>query len=119
MKCEVTSNITHDVMISTEIGVPSTYKDICRGEPRKVNIGYNNYGKYMWVENNTLTSTPPQKFIHGKDPQISQTWEVLSKFFSLHNIEPNWLDCNFTYGHYDEELGGWTGCLGQVRGTEF
>ena len=41
-------------------------------------------------------------------------WEILSKFFSMYNIEPNWLDCNETFGHYDDEQGGWTGCMGQV-----
>ena len=40
--------------------------------------------------------------------------EVLSKFFSIHNIEQNWLHCSYTYGWYDEELGGWTGCVGKV-----
>ena len=101
-------------MISKEIRVPSSYKDICRGEPRKVNIGYNNYGKYMWVENNTLTSTPPQTFIHRKGPKMSHTWEVLSKFFSLYNIIPNWLNCHFDWGKYDSDQGGWTGCMGKV-----
>ena len=40
--------------------------------------------------------------------------EVLSKFFTIYNIEQNWLHCNYTYGHYDEDLGGWTGCVGKV-----
>ena len=41
-------------------------------------------------------------------------WEVLAKFFSNHNIEPNWLDCNETWGWFDEDQGEWTGCLGKV-----
>ena len=115
MKCQVTSKTPHDVMISKEIRVPSSYKDICSGEPMKVNIGYNNYmKKYMLVENNRLTSTPPQTFIVGKLSWISHTWEVLSKFFSLHNIVPNWLDCHGVAGLYDLDLGGWTGCMGKV-----
>ena len=55
MKCQLTSSTTHEVMISKEIKVPS-YKDICGGEPRKMNLGYNNQ-KESWiirVENNTL-----------------------------------------------------------------
>ena len=50
----------------------------------------------------------------GNDPQFSKEWEIFSKFFSTHNIEPNWLDCKMTWGWYDEELGGWTGCIGKV-----
>ena len=114
MKCELTSNKTHDVMISKEISAPSSFEDICKGEPRKVNIGYNNDPYVMTVENNSLTSTPPQSFMKGQESWMSQTWEVLSKFFSLHNIEPNWLNCDFSWGGYDEELGGWTGCMGKV-----
>ena len=114
LKCQVTSNTTHDVLISKEIRVSSRYKDICRGEPRKVNIGYNNDPGYMWVENNTLTSTPPQPFKHGFNPSMSHTWEVLLSFFSLHNIEPNWMNCHYSWGWYSPDLGGWTGCMGKV-----
>ena len=42
MKCQVTSDTTRKVMISREVKVPS-YKDICGGEKKKVNLGYNNY----------------------------------------------------------------------------
>ena len=45
---------------------------------------------------------------------MSLDWEVLSKFISKYNIDQNWLDCNETYGVYDEDLGGWTGCMGKV-----
>ena len=69
----------------------------------------------MIVENGTLMEgIPHQKNIFGDWPQMSEDWEVLSKFISIHNIEPNWLDCDFTWGWYDEDLGGWTGCMGKV-----
>ena len=54
------------------------------------------------------------KYINGFDSEMPLEWEVLSMFFSIHNIEPNWLDCNGTWGWYDDELGGWTGCVGKV-----
>ena len=31
---------------------------------------------------------------------MSYDWEVLSKFFSVQNIEPNWLYCNDTLTYY-------------------
>ena len=114
MKCELNSNTTHDVMISKEIRAPNSFEDVCRGEPRTVNIGYNNDPLFMTVENNSLTSTPTQSFMKGKESWMSQTWEVFSLFFSHHNIKPNWLNCDFSWGWYDEELGGWTGCMGKV-----
>ena len=115
MKCQVNSNTTHDVLISKEIDYKSV-KEICSGEPKKVNLGYWGNWEGFKVENNSLVPIrrSPRFQIHGKFPRISLDWEVLSKFFSIYNIEPNWLDCNYTTGHYDDELGGWTGCVGKV-----
>ena len=113
MKCQVTSNTTHDVLISKEISYKS-YKEICSREPKKVNMGFRNDKENMVVENSTLMEIPKQEFIFGKNSVMSKIWEVLSKFFSIHNIEPNWLDCNWSWGSYDEDLGGWTGCMGKV-----
>ena len=128
MKCQVSSNTTHHVLISKEISFKS-YKEICSGEPKKVNLGYL-LGTYnSKIENNTLMPYPQScgDFPHTKTPEfpnspciyglestLSFDWEVLSKFFSLYNIKPNWLDCYGTYGWYDEDQGGWTGCMGKV-----
>ena len=112
MKCQVTSDTTRKVMISREVKVAS-YKDICGGEKIRVHLGYNN-DWYMKVENNTLLQDPPERSLKGTGTMIYQTWEVLYKFFSLYNIEPIWLNCNFSWGWYDEEQGAWTGCMGKV-----
>ena len=112
MKCEVTSNTTHWILISMEKRSKS-YKEICSLERKKVNLGYNNID-VLKVENNTLKHVPKQSFIFGRDPQMSYVWEVLSKFFSIHNIEPNWLDCGMSWGWFDKTKGGWTGCMGKV-----
>ena len=112
MKCDVTSDITQDVMISKEITYKS-YKEMCSGEKKKVNLGYNDD---YYVKNNSLKleTRVPVKYIHGVYSTMTLNWEVLYKFFVIHNIEPNWLNCNYTYGHYDDDLGGWTGCVGKV-----
>ena len=112
MKCQVTSSITRRVMISREVEV-ARYKDVCGGEKRRVNIGFFNVRNFLKVENNKLQEFP-------RDPslmwEISDAYllEILKIFFSIHNIEPNWLNCDRHYGHYDEDLGGWTGCMGKV-----
>ena len=116
MKCEVTSKTTHYVLISKEITYKS-YKEICSGEPKKVNLGFwGNDPRVMEIENNTLYQRPrgPDDNINGRYAVMPLDWEVLLAFFSIHNIEPNWLHCNFTAGSYDEDLGGWTGCMGKV-----
>ena len=114
MRCQVTSKTTHEVLISKEISYKS-YNEICIWEPKKVNLGFNTKA-YFQVKNNSLVHIPRSldNSIHGKHSNIIFDWELLSKFFSIHNIEPNWLDCEDSFGHYDDELGGWTGCVGKV-----
>ena len=114
MKCSITSNTTGDVLISNEITYRS-YKEICGGEKKKVNLGFI-YEWFFKVENNKLVHIPRENYhhIYGIFTLMPYAWELLSKFFSNHNIEPNWLDCNFTAGWYDDEQGGWTGCMGKV-----
>ena len=120
MKCQVTSSTTHDVLISKEISYKS-YKEICSGEPKKVNLGYNFLFNNFEVKNNSLVHVPRKldNYIHGIFSSMPRQWEVFSMFFSIHNVEPNFLDCNWSWGWYDEELGGWTGCMGKVWGTEY
>ena len=124
MKCEVTSSTTHDVLISKEIGYKS-YKEICSGEKKKVNLGFNNDNWQNFnVSDNVLLRLPksdkfskkPIRVFYVSDAWSSLPfdWEFLYPFFTFHNIEPNWLDCNMTWGWYDEDLGGWTGCMGKV-----
>ena len=116
MKCEATSNTIHDVLLSKEIPYKS-FKEICSGEPKKVNLGHWGDWEGFKVENNSLLQYPTREqraAVWTVGSNIPYDWEVLYKFFSIHNIEPNWLDCNYVTGDYDEELGGWTGCIGQV-----
>ena len=115
MKCQVNSRTSHGVLISKEISYKS-YKEICSGEKKKVNLGHWGNWAGMTVENNSIVpeTKTTEDYMHGKYSAMPLDWEVLSKFFSIHNIEPNWLDCNGITGIYDEELGGWTGCMGKV-----
>ena len=113
MKCEVNSGRTHDVLISKEISYKS-FKEICSGEKTKVNLGFNNDPNWMFVENNTLMEIPKQTFKYGERASVSHAWEIFKSFFSLHNIEPTWLNCDWSWGWYNPDLGGWTGCMGKV-----
>ena len=119
MKCKVSSSSSHGVLISKEISYKS-YREICSGEKKKVNLGHwGNWWDFK-VENNSMVpmSRNLEYNIHGASSILTKDCEVLSKFFSIHNIEPNWLHCNFDAGNYNESLEEWTGCIGQVCGTE-
>ena len=95
-------------MISREVEVAS-YKDVCWGEKSRINIGYIKSHQAMKVENNKLIEYPTERVVL----RLSLIWEIFTKFFSIHNIEPNWLNCH-SAGYHDEDLGAWTGCLGKV-----
>ena len=113
MKCQVASDTTRKVMISREVKVAS-YKEICGGEKIRVHLGFNNDHSIMKVENNKLLQVPPNRRLRGTSSLVSQNWEVHYSFFSNHNIEPIWHDCQMSWGWYDEEQGAWTGCMGKV-----
>ena len=118
MKCQVTSNTSHDVLISKEIGYQS-FKELCSGEKKKVNLGFATSlitrGK---AGNNKLyhyhRKYPKYNPIKGRYTYISWYFEVFSKFFSIHNIDDFWVDCESGYGSYNDDLGEWTGCMGKV-----
>ena len=41
--------------------------------------------------------------------------EIIDKFIKNHNIIVKWINCNYSYGSYDDETGKWTGAVGQVN----
>ena len=114
MKCHASSSITHEVLISKEI-ISKSYKEICSGEKKKVNFGFVEVPDEFKIENNELVFVEKElsRYIRGEWSQMQHDCDVLSKFFSLHGIEPNWLECTEP-GIYNEDLGGWTGCMGKV-----
>ena len=47
--------------------------------------------------------------------QIPWDWEILSSFVERNNLFVNWIDCNYTWGWYDDDTGKWTGAIGKVN----
>ena len=93
------------------------FYDLCKVVNR-VNIAYNNFGKYLQIDNvtNTVVKTNPVP-INGGSSYIPYDFEIIGEFLRQHNIIPTWIDSNFTFGWYDEESGKWTGEIGKVRLT--
>ena len=80
IKCRVTSNTTHGVLINKEISYKS-FKEICSEEPTKVNLGYRvqyegESHDVMKVENNSLVQMPhePVDYIYGYWEYIPYDW---------------------------------------------
>ena len=93
------------------------YYDLCK-VVNYVNIAYNNWGYSFHIDNaiNTLVESSPTP-IKDLYSYIPQDFEIIGEFLRQHNIIPTWIDCNETFGWYDEEAGNWTGEIGKVRIT--
>ena len=92
------------------------YKDLCK-EEHHVRIAYNNNGGIFVIDNitNTMVEYPHVWSIIEEDGYISYEFEVLGSFFLKFNIKPTWINCNYTWGLYDNETDSWTGAVGQVE----
>ena len=92
------------------------YKDLCK-EEHHVRIAYNNEVDWFEIDNitNSMVEYPHWKIMVGDYGQLSDEYEILKTFFSKFNIKPTWINCNYTWGLFDDETGHWTGAVGQVE----
>ena len=98
------------------------YYDLCK-VVNPVNIAYNNllssnnFGDINFQIDNTTNTLVEYKPVPINTYFIPFDFEIIGEFLRQHNIKPNWIDCNYTNGWYDEELSKWTGDIGKVRLT--
>ena len=92
------------------------YKDLCK-EEHHVRIAYNNAVGWFEIDNitNTMVEYPHWKIMVDDYGMLSDEYEILKTFFSKFNIKPTWINCNYTWGVFDDETGYWTGAVGQVQ----
>ena len=92
------------------------YKDLCK-EEHEVRIAYNNEMNWFEIDNitNSMVEYPHWWIMVGDYGLLSDEYEILKTFFSKFNIKPTWINCNFTWGWFDDEAGHWTGAVGQVE----
>ena len=92
------------------------YNDLCK-EERHVRIAHNNDDGFFKVDNitNSMVEYPHWPTMVGDYGMLSSEYEILKTFFSKFNIKPRWINCNYTWGWFDDEAGHWTGAVGQVE----
>ena len=92
------------------------YKDVCK-EEHDIRIAYNN--DLYWFEiddiTNTMVEYPHWEIMVSDHGTFSDQFEILKSFFANYNIKPTWINCNYTWGLFDDETGQWTGAVGQVK----
>ena len=88
-------------------------KDVCKTQG--VRIAFNQDTDFQYLENNNAMYTDfpvSYSILFGSYP-----YEILTSFFTSHNLTPTWQDANYTWGSWDEETGLWTGAVGLVSRT--
>ena len=81
-----------------------------------INVAYNDEPGYFVIVNNSMFEYPTYN-IEGYGSNIPNHFEILEVFFENKII--HWLNCNYTWGWYDDETGRWTGAVGKVKMTIF
>ena len=87
------------------------YNDIFSQPERYVRIAYNNDPGIFEVDEDGVL-VPFQELVSSG--QIAYDNEILYSFFETYHVTPFWINCNMTWGWFDEETGQWTGAIGQV-----
>ena len=90
------------------------YRDICKETQQYATIAYNNYQSWFEVDSDGKMVEFPVKPISGEKSYIPWDYEILSSFLRNYKIEPTWIDCEGSWGSYDEDTGHWTGAVGKV-----
>ena len=98
------------------------YEDLCV-ERFAVSVAYNHDTYWFEFENDSMINLREKygllQEVGASFGQYSYDSEILSKFFMNYNILVNWINCNYTWGWFDDETGKWTGAVGQVVNSVF
>ena len=81
-----------------------------------INVAYNDEPGWFEIVDNSMVEYPVY-IIEGDYANIPYEFEILEKFFK--NKKINWINCNSTWGWYDDKSGRWTGAVGQVKMNTF
>ena len=74
-------------------------------------IAYNNEPDWFEVSNITgeMVEYPLSYWKFGSYWNIAEEWEIQAVFFKTNNIQPTWLNANYTWGTLNYTTGQWSG----------
>ena len=90
-------------------------QDLCREPRHHVDIAYNFDPGMFEIEEDGSVSKLEYEFRTGEFDYLPKDTEIMESFLENYHITPNWIDCNYTWGWFDEETGNWTGAVGKVK----
>ena len=103
--CPGLSDISpHKLIILNDGSANKEYKHICQEPQHYAMIAHNNAPHHFEIDiKGNMVEYPlrPQTGLTS----ISHNYEILKPFFENYNITPTWINCNYTWGWFDEETG--------------
>ena len=106
--------LPHKLMIK-DGRVNKKYEDICEEPVHYTSIAFNNDPPFFDLDETTGEFTEyPLNIKEGDFSKIPRDYEMMVTFIKFYNIIPHWINCNFTWGWFNEETQKWTGAVGQV-----
>ena len=90
--------------------------DVCK--EKHVYIAYNNEAEFFEVSNITgeMVEYPVVPYVNYHN--VAWEWELQAAFFETYNIEPTWLNANYTWGTLNYTTGQWSGACGMIQRDE-
>ena len=85
---------------------------------KQVIVAYNQEPGVFEVSNITgkMVEWPVMPYL--KYSSIAREWEIQAAFFETNNIEPIWLNANYTWGILNYTTGQWSGATGMIQRYE-
>ena len=92
------------------------FEDVCN--KKHVYAAYNNDWLVFEVSNITgeMVEYPVDPVVRYQS--TSYEWEIQAAFFETNNIEPQWLNANYSWGTLNETTGHWSGAVGMIQRDE-
>ena len=92
------------------------FDDVCK--EKHVYFAYNNEEGAFEINNVTgeMVKYPVNPYVSYAG--IAWEWEIQGAFFEYHNIKPQWINCNFTWGTLNYTTGQWSGAVGLIQRDE-
>ena len=90
------------------------FDDVCR--EKYVYVAYNNEPGEFEVSNGEMVRYPVAPYLAFWN--MAHEWEMQAAFFKYNNINPHWINCNYTWGSLNYTTGQWSGAIGLIQRDE-
>ena len=113
-------SVTHEGLLllkNTTVNRNLGFDDVCR--EKHVLVAYNNEPTVFEVSNITgeMVKYPVAPYV-SYHYSVAWEWEIQAAFFKYNNIEPNWINCNYSWGWFDNVTNQWSGAVGLIQKDE-